>query len=87
MPPAGTTRAPTNLVCVVDVSGSMSSAADPPDGGRAALCTADFIGLENGHVVLKKAGLVRCEYLAEYEHSTTHLRTALSTMFLNVSYE
>jgi hypothetical protein len=34
VPPAGTTRAPTNLVCVVDVSGSMSSAADPPDGGE-----------------------------------------------------
>ena len=86
MPPAGTTRAPTNLVCVVDVSGSMSSAADPPDGGRAALCTADFIGLENG-MSLKKIGLVHCEYLAEYEHSTTLLRTALSTMFLNVSYQ
>merc|ERR1719353_1669044 len=44
VPPLGAKRAPTNLVCVVDVSGSMGTDADPPDGGeRTGLSLLDVV--------------------------------------------
>jgi hypothetical protein len=35
VPPLGTKRSPTNLICVVDISGSMGSPADTPDSGES----------------------------------------------------
>jgi uncharacterized protein YegL len=44
VPPPGSGRVPTHLVCVVDISGSMGSAADPPDTGeRTGLSLLDVV--------------------------------------------
>jgi hypothetical protein len=44
VPQSGTSRVPTNLVCVVDISGSMGSPADNPDGGeRTGLTLLDVV--------------------------------------------
>jgi hypothetical protein len=44
VPANGTSRTPTNIVCVVDISGSMGTPADTPDGGeRTGLNLLDVV--------------------------------------------
>jgi len=43
VPPNGTQRVPTSLVCVVDISGSMGTPADPPGGERTGLNLLDVV--------------------------------------------